>query len=368
MKKKILPICVILLVTYLFVWPVSLRPVAWQPSKPVESVQVRPLNPVQRLGDGVLKGPEALTFTSTGEMITGLADGRVVSVSSDFRSCKVLGQVDGRPLGVALDGEGRALVADAQNGVVQLQGGTELRTLVHDADGIPVKFADDLTIDGQGRVYLTDVSWKYGFDEQMLDVLEHGAHGRLIRYQPEDDLSVTMLAELNFANGVTLGPDETYILINETTAYRVTRFWLKGDKAGQREIFSDNLPGFPDNISFNGQDRFWVALFAPRSAILDAIAPYPLLRRMIVRLPSVLHPKASDVAQIVALDMNGAVVEHYRDLDGNGFGPITSVVERGGYLYFGSLAEDAVGRVSLSALRGGSQVSPTSISMQDCQH
>ena len=38
--------------------------------------------------------------------------------------------------------------------------------------------------------------------------------------------------QLLFANGVAVGPDDAYVLVNETAAYRVMRYWLKGEKAG----------------------------------------------------------------------------------------------------------------------------------------
>jgi sugar lactone lactonase YvrE len=36
--------------------------------------------------------------------------------------------------------------------------------------------------------------------------------------------------------------------------------WLKGEKAGEAEIFVDNLPGNPDNIRLGSDGHFWIAL------------------------------------------------------------------------------------------------------------
>ena len=38
------------------------------------------------------------------------------------------------------------------------------------------------------------------------------------------------MSGLFFANGVTLGPNEDYVLVNETGMGRVHRLWLKGEK------------------------------------------------------------------------------------------------------------------------------------------
>ena len=59
----------------------------------------------------------------------------------------------------------------------------------------------------------------------------------------------TLIDGTYFGNGVVLSKDESFVLMTETTKYRVLRYWLKGEKAGQTEVFADNLPGFPNGIS-----------------------------------------------------------------------------------------------------------------------
>src|SRR3546814_5485896 len=76
----------------------------------------------------------------------------------------------------------------------------------------------------------------------------------------------------------------SYLLVSETNEYRIWRYWLKGVRAGQQEIFADNLPGFPDNLSID-DGHVWQALYAPRNAALDAIADRPTLRKLAYRLP-----------------------------------------------------------------------------------
>src|SRR3546814_15291292 len=63
----------------------------------------------------------------------------------------------------------------------------------------------------------------------------------------------TLMQGLHFANGVAVGPGASYLLVSETNEYRIWRYWLKGVRAGQQEIFADNLPGFPDNLSIDDE-------------------------------------------------------------------------------------------------------------------
>jgi sugar lactone lactonase YvrE len=73
-------------------------------------------------------------------------------------------------------------------------------------------------------------------------------HGRLLSYNPASGETKVLLKDLYFANGVALSANEDFVLVNETYRYRITRYWLSGDKAGTHDIFIDNLPGLPDNL------------------------------------------------------------------------------------------------------------------------
>lgn len=343
---------------YLLVWPVPITPVAWTPP-PAPSLEEGTfaandkLRGVQRLADGIGQGPEAIAFDSAGRVYSGLHDGRVFSMEADGSDCRALANTGGRPLGMHVTADGDVIVADAIKGLLSLAPGGEIKVLATTAEGIRLHFTDDLDVDERGRVYFSDASWKFGYGEHLLDALEHGARGRLLRYEPELGEAVTFMVNRHFANGVALGPDESYVLLSETTEYKITRMWLRGDKASQIETFAENLPGFPDNLTFNGRDRFWVALYAPRDSMLDAILPYPLLREIVARLPAFLQPAPPRHSFIVGLDLDGHVAEQYQFSGDGAFAPVTSVREHQGWLYLGSLSERGIGRIRLQDLRRG---------------
>ncbi len=64
---------------------------------------------------------------------------------------------------------------------------------------------------------------------------------------------------------------------------RVHRLWIKGERAGQQDVFVDELPGTPVNIRFDGVDTFWIAMPSLRAS-LDNIAPWPMVMRAAVFL------------------------------------------------------------------------------------
>lgn len=42
---------------------------------------------------------------------------------------------------------------------------------------------------------------------------------------------------------------------------RCIKYYIQGPKTGSVDVFVENLPGLPDNIRYDGQGLYWVALF-----------------------------------------------------------------------------------------------------------
>lgn len=70
----------------------------------------------------------------------------------------------------------------------------------------------------------------------------------------------------------------------------VLRFWLKGPKAGTKEVVLNNMIGYPDNIRLSDRGTFLVGITTIRfrrrllPPFLDLIGPYPALKRFIVKV------------------------------------------------------------------------------------
>ena len=180
------------------------------------------------------------------------------------------------------------------------------------------------------------------------DILEHQPNGRFLAYDPKTQKTRTIVDGIYFANGVAVSPDQSFALVNETGLYRVLKVWLTGPKQGQRDVFIDNLPGFPDGISSNGKGKFWLALVTPRDAVFDKILPYPFARKIVYRLPQVLQPAPKRYSFVLGLDENGKVVDNLQNGAADCYAEIANVVEHDGVLYFGSIAESTIGKFSLT--------------------
>tara|TARA_R110001592_G_scaffold61158_22_gene186305 strand:+ start:36064 stop:37155 length:1092 start_codon:yes stop_codon:yes gene_type:complete len=296
-------------------------------------------------------GPEDIVKGPDGYFYTGYQDGRIVRFTvSEGRvvegSIRAFVNTGGRPLGMQFDGAGNLIVADAFKGLLSVSPSGEISTLVDYADDSTLRFIDDVDVAGDGTIWFSDASGRFGLHDYIYDIVEASATGRLLSYTPASGQTKVHLSGLYFANGVALGPEDSWVLVNETGASRVTRLWLKGPKAGVKDTFIDGLPGMPDNITFNGVDTFWLAMPALRSSEMDALASYPFIRKLLGGLPpSLLVPK-SQLGFALGLDLNGKVTFNLQSHSGI-YHTVTSVNEYDGYIWLGSLAMPSVAALPL---------------------
>jgi len=333
---------------YLVAYPVRIVPTAWTPP-PVPPLEGdftvnTALAATERLGEADGHAPEDLVLDAAGRIYSGFSDGRVVRWEPDGSGIKEIVNTGGRPLGMRFDASGQLIIADAVKGLLSLDTETAAITVLTTGHGDrPFRFTDDLDIGKDGIIYFSDASDKFGHPDYMLDLLEHRPNGRVLSYNPRTKETRLLVDQLYFANGVALDPEQRFLLICETGKYRVLRYWLQGEKAGQTEKFIDNLPAFPDNISSGTNGIFWVALPSLRDPAMEATLPYPFLRKIIVRLPAFLHPQPTRYSFVIGVNGDAKVVHNLQDPAGR-YAPITSAQEHGGKLYFGSIIEYGFGR------------------------
>lgn len=337
-----------LLLAYLLFWPIEADPLAWEPPAPlaVSRAADSDLSAVQYLGVGAGVGPEDVAIDASGRLYAGMLDGRIMRFDHDGSGAELFADTGGRPLGLDFDGDGNLIVADAIKGLLRIDPAGAITVLATEHDGVPFRFTDDVDVAPSGMIYFTDASWKRGLHDYPIDFIEQRGYGRLLRYDPAAHRTELLMANLNFANGVAVSPDESFVLVVETARYCIHRFWLTGPRAGESEIFIDNLPGFPDGVSCNGVDRFWAAIVSPRSPVMDFAHPRPWLKRAMLRLPRSLLPAPKHDGHVIGLDLDGRIVTTLRDPTGQRFSLITSVEEHEGMLYLGSLTRDAFARLA----------------------
>jgi sugar lactone lactonase YvrE len=344
----------VVLVVYLLLWPVPIEPVSWtaHPVPPLEGdfALNRLLQGLELFPTPNTHGPEDVAVDVDGRVYVGVEEGQLLRYSPDGANVEVFADTGGRPLGLDFDNDGNLIVADAFKGLLSIDPSGEITVLCTEAGDDPFRFTNDVDVDSQNVAWFSDASYKWTLDEFMNDVLENAPNGRLVKYDINTGKCEVVLSDLHFANGVAVSPDETYVLVNETTRYGIKRVFVRGPKEGQVEVFVNNLPGFPDGISTGADGIFWLAIYPPRNALLDSASGRPWLRKIIDRIPSALQPKPKRHAFVLGVDADGNVVHNLQDADGARFSMTSSAEQVGDWLYVGSVSEPNWGRIRVSTL------------------
>ncbi len=339
------------LIGLLIVLPSPVEPAAWDPPPPMPMTGV--YAPNERLKSvewwaKQLIGPEAIFVDPDSTVVTGLKDGRIVRLKPGVDEPQVIADTHGRPLALARHPDGRIIICDANRGLLALTGDSVIEVLSSDFGGIPFRFTDDLAIAANGVIFFTDASARHPIERFTDDLIEHQTTGRVLRYEPESRRTTLVADGFSFANGIALAPDESFLVVAETGAYRLWRLWLTGPKQGTKELFGDPLPGFPDNVRLSkARGVFWVAIGSPRNGLVDSLAHAPFVRSLIAKLPKAVQPKPARHAFVAAVDLEGRAVESLQDNTADSYSPVASALEHDGFLYLGSFAREGVARVKL---------------------
>lgn len=323
-------ILVVIFGGYLLWWPTGLNPKSWT-APPVQPLTFA-VTPTEILARDAT-GPAAIFVDAQGELIASIADGRFIRVD------------DGRVLAIRVPGRAQNCQALSHTRLLCIIGGSAMAVSEDGAlplDGLPSSLSD-LAVSKDGALYF---SQSHNGRDPWQALVEHSGDGRVLRY---DDLqrAVTVVADgLHQPSGLALAADDSSLLVSEAAEYRVSRIWLKGDRTGTREPFIEHLPGFPAGIRWNGRDTYWLALYAPRIRLLDALAPYPALRNTLWRLPRTLHPQPAARSQVLGLDVNGRVTHSLEPAD---YSAVNTALEHKGALFLASPLESGVARVAPKA-------------------
>ena len=323
------------------------EPQPWRPPRDLGLVGDYAVN--ERLTGAALwdtggAGPEDVAIDVEGRPVTGLEDGRIIRYPDDSGVPVEIGRTGGRPLGIESLGDAGLVICDADRGLLHMAPDGSVSVLADSYRGTPFAITNNASVAADGTIYFSVSSHRWPLEEFTADLLERSATGRLYRRDPDGELTM-LLDGLVFANGVALSEREDFALVAETGSYRIHRVWLSGDRAGRSDLFVDNLPGFPDNLS-RWHSTFWCAFPRLRDRALDFTMPRPWMRSAIHRLPEPLQPKPGRHGFVAAYDHDGRVVTTLQDPTGRV--AVTTGARADGFrVYVGSLSEPALAVAAL---------------------
>lgn len=349
------------LVAYLASWPVPVAPVAWQPAPSPGytgpyAVNTR-LADLRRIELDGHAGPEHIAIGPDGMLYAAVDGGRLLRMTPDGGARTVFAKTGGRVLGFDFAADGRMIAADAVRGLLAIDREGAVKVLVDEVDGEPLRYADAVVVAPDGKVYFTDASrrfaprdWGGTFEASVLDILENSATGRVLAYDPATGAVQRVAGGLSFPNGIVMTQDSRSLLVVETGRYRVWR--IAADARGldlsrsappaAASVLLDGLPGYPDNLVRGLEGRIWMGFTKPRSRVVDALAPYPALRKVTLRLPRSMWPVPPAYGHVVAFMEDGRIVADLQDPTGT-YPETTAVTETADRLYVQSLHAPWIG-------------------------
>ncbi|GGE03842.1 ABC transporter permease [Aureimonas endophytica] len=307
---------------------------------------------------GTVEGPEDVILDAEDNLYAGTRHGEILRwLAPDYTRQEVFAHIGGFPLGLAMDRDGSIKTCVGAMGlysiapdrtVTQLSTETK-RSLLSVVDDARLRDPNDCDIGPDGRIWFTDSTTRYDAHDWALDSVESRPTGRLLVYDPRSGRTRTVLKGLRYANGVCLAHDGRSILIAESWACSIHRYWLEGPKAGRLECVIRDMPGYPDNINRASDGTYWMAWLGLRTPSFDLSLRHPAFRkRMTRRLPpdDWLFPNIN-TGGVVKFDESGRIVDTLADLTGQSHPMVTSMREHKGYLYIGGILNNRIGRLKL---------------------
>jgi sugar lactone lactonase YvrE len=248
---------------------------------------------LEAIGRGIER-PEQVLVTRDDRVFASDKASAVACVSPDGELQRI-GHAGGEPNGIALNEEGRFLIANFGLGALQeLDPATgAIRTLLGDRVGdLSLQWINYVLVDSSGALWVSVCSR----NPDLRHTLAHGTpDGYLFRMSGPDSVPEVVVDSVNFPNCMALDQREEYLYVVRTLKADVVRFALHGAKLGPEEQFSPPLGdrrddeygdhavalladpsvtrrwGMADGCAFDAAGNLWVTL--ARANRIVAVTP-----------------------------------------------------------------------------------------------
>lgn len=344
----------------IFLQACKIQPIAWNvPTKPVLQNSLQSNDKLQKCTKIELNGyygPEDIIFDKTGNLYCGVhigkqdfSNGKILKISREGKITSFYNS-NSWVAGLHFDSNNNLIALSHQEGLISISPTKEVTVLAKtDENGEPFLIPNGLDISSDGMIYFSNTSHesKYTIKYGRKLIMELKPSGGLYQYNPITKKVTTLIDGTYFGNGVALSQNEDFVLMTETSKYRIIRYWLKGDKKRTSETFMDNLPGFPNGISIRKDGSFWLGFSTKRNDILDKIHSKKGVKKIVYSLPEIMQPKQEKFGLILNISEQGHILSSLYDTTGKVISEAGAVKEYKEHLYIGG---DIVSSISVYKL------------------
>ena len=265
------------------------------------------------------------------------SDGKILKISSDG-IVEIFYDAGSWVAGLHFDNDENLIALSHKEGLIKISPNKEVTILAKtDENGRQFLIPNGLDISSNGMIYFSNTSHEsaYNIKYGRKLIMEIKPTGGLYAYNPKTEKVTTLIEGTYFGNGVVLSQNEDFLLMTETTKYQITKYWLKGDNAGNSEVFMENLPGFPNGISKREDGSFWLGFSTQRNDALDKIHPKKGMKKLVYALPEFMQPKQDKYGIVLNMSEGGKILSSLYDTSGTVIPEAGSVKENNGFLYIG---------------------------------
>lgn len=315
----------------------------------------RVLEACERISVGEVAHADKLLLDDAGRIYAGDDRGRILRLVPEDGggyALEVHAEPGGRPMELDFDPDGNLIVADLRGPHFRIGTAGESRRMPTLA-GLPLGTAG-VAVAGDGVLYYGAHTERQAESEDLeafMAMLAARPTSELRAFDPATGEERTLVDGLLLPVGVELSASEDFVAVAEFFAYRVTRYWLKGPKAGTSDRLIENLPGMVDGLASDGRGTFYLTLPGYRSPVLDWMHQRPFVKNQLAKLlPFLLGlglAPAGSPGLVLALDESGRVLRSFQDPEAAVVGTVTDAHYHAGDLYLTSIAGDWIARCSI---------------------
>lgn len=359
-KIKLLNYGMAALIFSIFLTSCAIKPTAWTPSAKPKFEGKLALNEkltnatkIHLLG---YYGAEEFAIDRNNDIYCGVhkgpddfSSGAILKIKPDDTIEEFLA-TDNWVTGMQFDENGDLIALLNDVGLVKINADKSIDTLMTETpEGAPIRMGTGLKIAKNGLIYFVNMSSTHKTSMKYINklILEMKPTGGVYSYNPKTKKSQTISQGNYFGNGLEISTNQDFILVSETSRYRIVKYWIAGEKKGTSEVFMDNLAGFPNNISRSETGDFWIGFTTKRNDQLDKIHPKVGMKKIVYGLPSFVQPKPEKFGMVIKISEEGELLQSLFDSHGNVVTEAGAVVEHKGHLYLGG---DVVSYVSKSKI------------------